>query len=465
MQDCKPISTSFPTNVKLSSKMSPSNEKERMEMSRVPYASAVGSLMFLMICTRPDITHAVGVVSRYMAEPGRVHWDAVKRILRYIKGTSYVALCFRDSDLIVKGYVDSDYAVVAMSTTETEYVAAAQASKEAVWLKMLLEELGHKQEKITLFCDNQSALVGRTDFARVLVEVKAKKELRNKIEIDYVGKNENVIGIKEIEVITEEEIKAKYDAEQKRREESMANQKEGFTEVQNRRKFPPNQNKNWQQKVHNGNGNRQEYKKKNVTNGGQQVASTSKPQGEKGKEKQVDKMNRGTNQFNVLKEINASEEVELSVLKGKQLVDVYLRKKLQPTCVELWSMDINKYFKDQWELDRLKEQEEQGENVEDVRKNLNEIGQTMTEDNFMGFWLDGTITSGSERKELWKDLQRAKRISSGWPWLLTGDFNVTMKNEEHFNGGSKTFVKKKKSFGFANFITERDTFLPTVLAG
>nr|GEX69067.1 Gag-Pol polyprotein [Tanacetum cinerariifolium] len=71
MQDCKPISTLFPTNVKLSFKMSPSSEKERMEMSRVPYASAVGSLIFVMICTRLDIAHAVGVVSRYMAEPGR----------------------------------------------------------------------------------------------------------------------------------------------------------------------------------------------------------------------------------------------------------------------------------------------------------------------------------------------------------------------------------------------------------
>lgn len=187
MQDCKPISTPFPTNVRLSSKMSPSSEKERMEMSRVPYASAVGSLMFAMICTRPDIAHAVGVVSRYMAEPGREHWEAVKRILRYLKGTSDVALCYGESGLTVKGYVDSDYAgdidgsksttgyvfilsggtvswvsklqsVVAMSTTEAEYVAAAQASKEAVWLKMLLEELGHAQEKITLFCDNQSAL-------------------------------------------------------------------------------------------------------------------------------------------------------------------------------------------------------------------------------------------------------------------------------------------------------------------
>nr|GEU68949.1 Gag-Pol polyprotein [Tanacetum cinerariifolium] len=126
MQDCKPISTPFPTNAKLSSKMSPSSEKERMEMSRVPYTSAVGSLMFAMICTRPDIAHAVGVVSRYMAEPGREHWEVMKRILKYLKGTSDVALCFGKSDFTVKGY-----SVVAMSTTKAEYVAAAQASKEA----------------------------------------------------------------------------------------------------------------------------------------------------------------------------------------------------------------------------------------------------------------------------------------------------------------------------------------------
>ena len=54
-------------------------------MSRVPYASTVGSLMFTMICTRPDIEQAVGAVSRYMANPGGEYWIAVKRILRYIR--------------------------------------------------------------------------------------------------------------------------------------------------------------------------------------------------------------------------------------------------------------------------------------------------------------------------------------------------------------------------------------------
>ncbi|KAL5852379.1 hypothetical protein ACOSQ3_007497 [Xanthoceras sorbifolium] len=187
MQDCKPISTPLPINFKLSSSMSPSNEAERMEMSRIPYASAVGSLMFAMICTRPDIAQAVGVISRYMANPGREHWNNVKRILRYIRGTSDVALCYGGSDFTVRGYVDSDFAgdldkrksttgyvftiaggavswisklqtVVALSTTEAEYMAATQACKEAIWIQRLLEELGHKQEKIVLFCDSQSAL-------------------------------------------------------------------------------------------------------------------------------------------------------------------------------------------------------------------------------------------------------------------------------------------------------------------
>jgi len=97
MQDCKPISTPLPVNFKLSSAMSPSNEAERMEMSRVPYASAVGSLMYAMICTRPDIAQAVGVVCRFMADPGKERWNTVKRIMRYIKGTSGVAICFGGS--------------------------------------------------------------------------------------------------------------------------------------------------------------------------------------------------------------------------------------------------------------------------------------------------------------------------------------------------------------------------------
>ncbi|KAE8686265.1 hypothetical protein F3Y22_tig00111070pilonHSYRG00067 [Hibiscus syriacus] len=129
----------------------------------VSYASTIGSLMYAMVCTRPDIAHAVGAVSRYMNNPGKVHWEAVKWILKYLQGTTNKALCFKGGDTILTGYVDADLArnvdirrsntgyaytlggtavswvsqlqkIVAISTTEAEYVAVIEASKEMVWL-------------------------------------------------------------------------------------------------------------------------------------------------------------------------------------------------------------------------------------------------------------------------------------------------------------------------------------------
>ena len=94
MHDCNPISTPLPMNYKLSSSMSPSNEAKMMELPWTLYASVVESLIFVMICTRPDIAQAMGIVSWFMANLGRGHWNIVKMILRYIKGTSNVALCF-----------------------------------------------------------------------------------------------------------------------------------------------------------------------------------------------------------------------------------------------------------------------------------------------------------------------------------------------------------------------------------
>ena len=66
--------------------------------------------MFAIICTRPNIAQAVGAVSRYMANPGGEHWNVVKKIFEYIKGTSNAGLCYGGSDFIVRGYVDSDFA-------------------------------------------------------------------------------------------------------------------------------------------------------------------------------------------------------------------------------------------------------------------------------------------------------------------------------------------------------------------
>ena len=78
-------------------------------MRRVPYASAVGSLMYAMLCTRPDICYAVGIVSRYQSNPGLDHWIAVKHILKYLRRTRNYMLVYSGGDLNRISYTESDF--------------------------------------------------------------------------------------------------------------------------------------------------------------------------------------------------------------------------------------------------------------------------------------------------------------------------------------------------------------------
>ncbi|KAJ4710008.1 Retrovirus-related Pol polyprotein from transposon TNT 1-94 [Melia azedarach] len=160
MSTAKPIDTSSAANAHLSVAFVPKSVEEKEYMSRVPYASAVGSLMYAMVCTRPDLAQSVSVVSRFMGEPGKEHWQAVKRIFRYFKGTFDVGLIYRgDTQCLVTGFSDSDYAgdvdsrrsmtgyiftlgssvvswkatlqpTVTLSTTEAEYMALTEVAKE-----------------------------------------------------------------------------------------------------------------------------------------------------------------------------------------------------------------------------------------------------------------------------------------------------------------------------------------------
>ncbi|MCO5573832.1 hypothetical protein L7F22_027607 [Adiantum nelumboides] len=156
-------------------------------MQSVPYASACGSLMYAMVATRPDIAHAVGVVSRFMANPGRLHSDAVKSIMRYLKGTKNKCLCYGEGPFELKGFCDSDMAgdvdtrkstsgdvftlaggavswcsrlqkIVALSMTEAEYISATEASKEAIWLARLCSDFCLPDKAPMLGCDSQSAI-------------------------------------------------------------------------------------------------------------------------------------------------------------------------------------------------------------------------------------------------------------------------------------------------------------------
>ncbi|KAE8708925.1 Serine/threonine-protein kinase HT1 [Hibiscus syriacus] len=189
MSSAKPVSTPLANHFKLSSEQCPKTDKEAEDMAKVPYSNVVGCLMYAMVCTRPDLAHDVSQVCKYMSKPGKQHWEAVKWIFRYLKGTVGHGIIFgsqRDNPLVV-GYVDSDYAsdldnrrsttgyvftigggpicwkstvqsVVALSTTEAEYMAAAEAAKEALWLTGLVKELGVQQGGVQLLCDNQSTI-------------------------------------------------------------------------------------------------------------------------------------------------------------------------------------------------------------------------------------------------------------------------------------------------------------------
>ena len=150
--------------VKLSSAQSPATAEDRETMSAIPYASAIGSIMYAMLCTRPDVNLAVSLVGRYQSNPGIEHWTAVKNILKYLKRTKDMFLVYGgDEELVVKGYVDASFdtdlddsksqtgyvymlnggavswcsckqSVVAGSTCEAEYMAASEAAQEAVWI-------------------------------------------------------------------------------------------------------------------------------------------------------------------------------------------------------------------------------------------------------------------------------------------------------------------------------------------
>jgi hypothetical protein len=87
MQDCKPMKVPILMEERITTEQCPKTQEEIEDMARVPYASVVGSLMYVMVCTRIDISHGVGVLRRYMLTPGNEHWTVVKKLFRYLCGT------------------------------------------------------------------------------------------------------------------------------------------------------------------------------------------------------------------------------------------------------------------------------------------------------------------------------------------------------------------------------------------
>jgi hypothetical protein len=151
-----------------------------------PYAEVVGSLMYLMTCTRPDLAQSVGALSRFVSDPRARHWEAAVKVLRYVVGTSDLGLQFGGKTRDIVGYCDADYAgdldsrksttayvwlmhggavswssvlqpTVALSTAEAEYMAAAGAAREALWMRKILVDLGVAEGVPRIRSDSQSA--------------------------------------------------------------------------------------------------------------------------------------------------------------------------------------------------------------------------------------------------------------------------------------------------------------------
>lgn len=161
-------------------------------MRRIPYHEAIGSLMYASVGTRPDIAFAVSTLSQYLDDPAPAHWEAVKRVFRYLLGTKNWGLTFGGGKEGLEGYTDVDGAsqehrpaisgyafiidggaaswssrkqeLVTLSTTEAEYVAATHAAREALWLRNFIGEVfSLLTSPMTLHCDNQSAIAIATN--------------------------------------------------------------------------------------------------------------------------------------------------------------------------------------------------------------------------------------------------------------------------------------------------------------
>ncbi|RDX65318.1 hypothetical protein CR513_56033, partial [Mucuna pruriens] len=110
MKDCSSSISSIMKGDKLNLSQCPKNDFDRELMKNIPYASAIGSLMYAQVCTILDIAYVVGVLGRYQSNPGVKHWKVANKVMRYLQGTNNCMLMYiKTNDLEVIAYFDSDY--------------------------------------------------------------------------------------------------------------------------------------------------------------------------------------------------------------------------------------------------------------------------------------------------------------------------------------------------------------------
>ena len=227
LEEGKTRNTPFGTSGKLTA-----TEGELLNTQKYPYSTLVGKLMYLTVATRPDLSYSVGALTRFMAEPRLTHWQAAKGVVRYLANTTDKGITYRGSSTELHAYCDADYAgdidtrrsttgyvflmnggaiswnskrqpTVAASTTEAEYMAAAAAVKEGLWMRKLLSSLDIKLEMVNIKCDNQSAIKllknpifsARSKHIDIIHHFARERVLRKEVAFQYVWTKEMIADI------------------------------------------------------------------------------------------------------------------------------------------------------------------------------------------------------------------------------------------------------------------------------
>lgn len=233
MENCNPVSVPSDPNNRVTAMMSPKTDEERHEMEATPVREAIGSLMYLMAMTRADIAFAVNQIAAFVSNPGKGHWEAVKRVLAYLAGTARHGICFGGEKINAKtpliGFSDADFAsdlvkrksttgilflfhggavswgskrqrATALSTTDAEFYAASEGSRDAVWFKSLLGELGIDVGTIPMYCDSNCA--------RSIIEDPENHKRVKHIDVKYffVRDQQELGTIKMMKISTDDQI-------------------------------------------------------------------------------------------------------------------------------------------------------------------------------------------------------------------------------------------------------------------
>jgi hypothetical protein len=233
LTNARPVSTPMETGAHFTIDQCPSTLNQSARMHGVPYSEAIGSVLWPVVVSRPDAAYAVGILSQFIQNPGPAHWEGLKRVINYLGSTKNLWLTFGGQrETLIEGFCDADWAsqkhrhsisgfsfhfgcgavswsskkqnVIALSSTEAEYVAQTHAAKEAIWLRSFVSEIrGGEEKPLTVLCDNQGAIAlakdnkfhSRTKHIDLRYHFIREAVENGKISVKYIPTDENVSDI------------------------------------------------------------------------------------------------------------------------------------------------------------------------------------------------------------------------------------------------------------------------------